>query len=109
MAKIMKDTRETIDVNTELENIKSENKKRKQTKEVKKNTKNTKNTKKKKEEKKNTKKHFLGEVRSEMAKVKWPTKKDMIKYSIATIVFVVFFALFFYAIDMVIALLKEVS
>ncbi len=104
----MKDTRATIDVDTELENIKSENKKRKQTKEVKKNTKNVK-TNKKKETKKSTKKHFLGEVRSEMAKVKWPSKKDMIKYSIATIVFVIFFALFFYAIDMVIALLKEVS
>ena len=109
MAKIVKDTRKTIDVNTELENIKSKNKKSKQTKEVKKNTENSKNTKKKKEIKKNSKKNFLGEVRSEMAKVKWPSKKDMIKYSIATIVFVIFFALFFYAIDMIIALLKEVS
>lgn len=109
MAKIVKDTRKTIDVNTELENIKSKNKKSKQTKEVKKNTQNSKNTKKKKEIKKNSKKNFLGEVRSEMAKVKWPSKKDMIKYSIATIVFVIFFALFFYAIDMIIALLKEVS
>lgn len=109
MAKIMKDTRATIDVDTELENIKSETKKRKQTKEEKKNTKNVKNTKKKKETKKSSKKHFLGEVRSEMAKVKWPSKKDMVKYSIATIAFVIFFALFFYAIDMVIALLKEVS
>ena len=112
MAKIMKDTRATIDVDTELENIKSENKKRKQTKEVKKNTKAKdakKNTKSKKNTKKVSKKHFLGEVRSEMAKVKWPSKKDMVKYSIATIVFVIFFALFFYAIDMVIALLKEVS
>ena len=106
MAKIMKDTRETIDVNTELENIKQENKKRKQTKEVKKNTKDTKN---KKTTKKTPKKSFLGEVKGEMAKVKWPSKKDMVKYSIATIVFVIFFALFFYAIDMVIALLKEVS
>ncbi len=112
MAKIMKDTRETIDVNTELENIKKENKRRKQTKEVKKNiknTKNVKNAKKKKEIKKTPKKHFIGEVRSEMSKVKWPSKKEMVKYSIATIVFVIFFALFFYAIDMVIALLKEVS
>lgn len=112
MAKIMKDTRETIDVNTELENIKNETKKRKQTKEVNKNTKAKdakKNTKSKKNTKKAPKKNFLGEVRSEMAKVKWPSKKDMVKYSIATIVFVIFFALFFYAIDMVIALLKEVS
>ena len=103
MAKIVKDTRETIDIDTELENLKSETKKRETTKEKKKDTK--KDNKKAKAKKK----HFLGEVRSEMAKVKWPSKQDMIKYSIATIVFVIFFALFFYAIDLVIALLKEVS
>ena len=104
MAKIVKDTRETIDIDTELENLKSEKKKKETNKEKKKDV-------KKKDSKKTTtkKKRFLGEVRSEMAKVKWPSKKDMIKYSIATIVFVVFFALFFYAIDLVIALLKEVS
>ena len=105
MAKIVKDTRETIDVDTELENLKNETNKRKTTKNVKKDVK--KNNDKKKNNPK--KKHFLGEVKDEMAKVKWPSKKDMIKYSIATIVFVVFFALFFYAIDMIIALLKEVS
>ena len=105
MAKIVKDTRETIDIDTELENLKNEKQKKEVTKEKKKNTDKKKNTKKT-----NTKKkHFLGEVRSEMAKVKWPSKKDMIKYSIATIIFVIFFALFFYAIDLIIALLKEVS
>ena len=104
MAKIVKDTRETIDIDTELDNIKRENERRNTTKEVKKD-------KKKKEVKKvkTNKKHFFKEVRSEMAKVKWPSKKDMVKYSIATIVFVVFFAVFFYAIDLAIALLKEVS
>lgn len=105
MAKIVKDTRETIDIDTELENLKNEKQKKEVTKEKKKNTDKKKNTKKT-----NTKKkHFLGEVRSEMAKVKWPSKKDMIKYSIATIIFIIFFALFFYAIDLIIALLKEVS
>ena len=41
-----------------------------------------------------------------MSKVKWPSKKDMVKYSIATIIFIVFFAVFFYLIDLIIALLK---
>lgn len=108
MAKIVKDTRQTIDIDTELENLKSEEKKRKTTKTVKKDVKK-KESKKESKKAKAKKKGFLGEVRSEMAKVKWPSKKDMIKYSIATIVFVVFFALFFYAIDLIIALLKEVS
>ena len=113
MAKIVKDTRETIDVDTELEKIKKSNEK-KQTVEPKKDS-------KKKEVKKNNKKNdkkkdakvkkagFCKEVRNEMAKVKWPSKKDMVKYSIATIVFVIFFALFFYGIDLLLALLKEVS
>ena len=33
-------------------------------------------------------------------------RKDMIKYSVATIGFVIFFAVFFYIIDLIIALLK---
>ena len=107
MARIVKDTRKTIDVDTELENIKN-GKKKEEVKEIKKDKKD----KKKKEIKKTkTKKRhfkFLHEVKAEMDKVKWPSRKDMIKYSIATIVFVIFFALFFYAIDLVLALLKEV-
>ena len=103
MAKIVKDTRQTIDVDTELDKIKNETKKKEKTKEIKKD--------KKKETKavKVKKNSFMKEVRSEVKKVKWPSKKDMLKYSIATIVFVVFFALFFYAIDLLLALLKEVS
>lgn len=46
-------------------------------------------------------------VIKEVTKVKWPSKKEMIKYSIATIVFVVFFSLFFYAIELLMAFLKS--
>ena len=113
MAKVVKDTRETIDIDTELENLKRGKKTKEKTKEVKKDakkdTKKKASTKKKEVKTKKTHFQFLKDVRSEMAKVKWPSKKDMVKYSIATIVFVVFFALFFYAIDVIIALLKEVS
>lgn len=107
MAKIVKDTRQTIDVDTELENIKKENSKRKTTKEEKKDNKKKDNKKKVKTKKKHFK--FFREVKGEMDKVKWPSKKDMIKYSIATIVFVIFFALFFYGIDAVVALLKKLK
>ena len=47
------------------------------------------------------------DVRKELSKVKWPNKKDMIKYSIATIVFVIFCGLFFYAIDIIFAFIKS--
>lgn len=50
---------------------------------------------------------FFSEVGKELKKVKWPNKKDMIKYSIATIVFVIFFALFFYGIYLLMALLEK--
>lgn len=46
-------------------------------------------------------------VFKEVSKVKWPSKKEMVKYSLATIVFIVFFALFFYVIEMVMALVKS--
>ncbi len=52
-------------------------------------------------------KKFFSEVKKELGKVKWPNKKDMVKYSIATITFVIFFAVFFYAIDMAVAFIKS--
>ena len=69
---------------------------------------------KKKEEKTTEKKGlftkfriFCHGVKSEFNKVHWPSKKDMIKYSIATIVFVIFCGLFFYAIDIIFAFIKS--
>ena len=49
---------------------------------------------------------FCNGVKSEFCKVHWPDKKDMLKYSIATIVFIVFFALFFYLIEVIFALIQ---
>jgi len=40
---------------------------------------------------------FLNGVKKEMKKVRWPNKKEMITYSIATISFIIVFALFFAA------------
>ena len=63
-------------------------------------------------EKKVTKKKGLGlvgwfkEAFGEVKKVRWPSKKEMIKYSIATIVFILFFALFFYLIEVIIFFIK---
>ena len=52
-------------------------------------------------------KKFLSEVKKELGKVKWPNRKDMVKYSIATIIFVIFFAGFFYLIDFSVAFIKS--
>ena len=52
-------------------------------------------------------KKFFKEVGKEFSKVKWPSKKDMVKYSIATIIFVIFFALFFYGIMALMSLVQS--
>lgn len=49
---------------------------------------------------------FCNGVKDEFNRVHWPSKKDMLKYSVATIVFIVFFALFFYLIEVIFALVQ---
>lgn len=72
-------------------------------KETKKNVKKV----EKKDTKKNQKKEsFFKSVRNEMDKVRWPLKKEMVKYSIATLSFIIFFALFFTLGDLIIAGIK---
>lgn len=46
---------------------------------------------------------FLMGVKSEMKKVKFPTKKEMMTYSAATLTFILVFAVFFSATDFVLA------
>ena len=46
---------------------------------------------------------FLVGVKKEMKKVRWPNKKEMITYSIATLVFMAILGLFFIATDLIIA------
>lgn len=45
---------------------------------------------------------FIG-VKSEMKKVKFPTKKEMTTYSLATLAFILVFAVFFSITDFVLA------
>ena len=50
---------------------------------------------------------FFNGVKSEFKKVHWTSKKDMIKYSIACIFFIVFCSLFFYLIEVIFALVQS--
>ena len=50
---------------------------------------------------------FCSGVKSEFLKVHWTSKKDMVKYSIATIFFIIFCSLFFYLIYVLFALLQS--
>ena len=49
---------------------------------------------------------FLKEVKKELKKVSWPSKKNMVKFSITTICFIVIFSLFFFGLDSIFAFIK---
>ncbi|MBR3660427.1 MAG: preprotein translocase subunit SecE [Bacilli bacterium] len=75
--------------------------------EEKKVTKDTKKVSKKVAKDNKKKESLFKQIKKEMQKVHFPSRKDMIKYSIATIAFVVFFAVYFYAIELVMAFIKS--
>lgn len=73
----------------------------------KKEVKKVKSNKPKKEKTKKVKKEsFFEGVRSELSKVKWPTKKEVGKYTMATIGFVVVLVLFFILMSLIMSLIK---
>lgn len=49
---------------------------------------------------------FFMSIKGEMKKVRWPNKKEMITYSVATISFIIVFALFFSLTDFLLTELK---
>jgi len=50
--------------------------------------------------------YFKG-VAKEIGRIKWTTGKDLLKYSVAAIMFVIFFGLYFYAIDWIAILIRS--
>ncbi len=62
----------------------------------------------KKKKTKSVEKSFLKEIKDEMKKVKWPTKEEMTKYTIASIVFIVMFGLYFYGLDLAFSWIKGI-
>ena len=53
-------------------------------------------------------KYFKG-VAKETKRIKWTTGKELVKYSIAAVAFVVFFGLYFYAIDWIALLVRSLA
>ena len=51
---------------------------------------------------------FFVSVKKEMNKVRWPKKKEMIKFSVATISVLCFFMLFFSGIDALLGVIVKV-
>ena len=60
-----------------------------------------------KNDKKEVKKeNFFKQVKKELKKVSWPSKKNMLKFSITTISFILLFSLFFFGLDSIFAFIK---
>lgn len=65
-------------------------------------------TKKKAKTTKKKKESLLKGIRLEMKKVTWPSKKDIIKYSIATLVFCIIVMVFFQLLNLGLSVVKGV-
>ena len=52
---------------------------------------------------------FFKGVKLETKKISWPSKQKLLKFSIATLVFMIFICLFFVATDLLIALISYVK
>lgn len=57
-------------------------------------------------EKKKNKESFFKQVRKEMKNVIWPNKKDVIKYSVATVFMSGFLILFFLLVNLISSIIK---
>ena len=63
---------------------------------------------KKKDEKKAPKESYF-EVKNELSKVKWPSKKEVFKYTMATIIFVILLVLFFILMSLIMSFIRGVA
>ena len=61
---------------------------------------------KKVEKKKVKKESFFKSLKKEVSAVKWPTAKEIVKYTVATIIFCVIFAAFFILLNVGMAFVK---
>mgnify|MGYP002621217802 CR=1 FL=1 len=53
-------------------------------------------------------KYFKG-VGKEIKRIKWTSGKDLVKYSIAAVAFVLFFGIYFYGIDWIALLVRSLA
>ena len=53
-------------------------------------------------------KYFKG-VSKEFKRIRWTERKDLLKYSICTVAFVILFGLYFYAIDWIVLLIRSLA
>ena len=57
---------------------------------------------------KRIKKYFVG-VGKEIKRIKWTSGKELVKYSIASVILIIFFGLYFYGIDWIALLVRSLA
>ena len=53
-------------------------------------------------------KYFIG-VKKEINRIRWTTPKDLFKYSVTTVTFMLFLGIYFYIIDILVSLVRSVA
>ena len=53
-------------------------------------------------------KYFKG-VGKELKRIRWTERKDLVKYTLCTLAFVVIFGVYFYAIDWIVLLIRSLA
>ena len=53
-------------------------------------------------------KYFKG-VKKELSRIRWTSGKDLVKYSLPAVMFMTFLGVYFYAIDMLVSLIRSVA
>lgn len=53
-------------------------------------------------------KYFKG-VKKELSRIRWTKGKELVKYSVTAVSFMIFLGAYFYAIDMLVSLLRSVA
>ena len=53
-------------------------------------------------------KYFKG-VKKELKRIRWTTGKELAKYSLTAVLFMLFLGVYFYAIDILVSLLRSVA
>ena len=54
-------------------------------------------------------KEFISDMKKELDRIRWCKGKELLKNVIITLVFIVFFALFFVALECIISLIKTID
>ena len=53
-------------------------------------------------------KYFKG-VKKEISRIRWTSGKELAKYSLTAVLFMLFLGVYFYAIDMLVSLIRSVA